>query len=83
MAEYTATGDPNIINKTFTGTTQIDIERYVERYLEIKQDYQNNIAATKADAGKLYAELKPIYDGGLLPSGYTTQYNQLETFVTT
>lgn len=83
MADYTQTGDPNIIDKTWTGATQINIENYVNRYLEIKNDYLDGIQRSKDDATKLYNELKPIYDAGWLPTGYTTQYNQLETFVTT
>ena len=81
MADYTPTGDPNIIEKIYTGTTQIDLTQFIDRYLDIKNEYLEGIARTKADAAKLYVDLKPIFDGGLLPSGFTTQYNQLEAFI--
>lgn len=82
MANYEQTGDSNIINKIFTGTTQVNISDFIQRYQDIKQEYLEGIARTKADATVLYNDLKPIYDSGWLPTGFTTQYNQLETFVT-
>ena len=41
---------------------------------------RNNI---KKGAQKLYDQVKPVYDAGLLPIAYDAQYFQLETFVTT
>lgn len=81
MADYYQTGDANVISKVFTGSTQVSISDYVDRYQDIKREYLDGIARSKEDAGRLYADLKPIYDAGWLPTGFTTQYNQLEAFV--
>jgi hypothetical protein len=77
MATYSGTTDPNIVNKYFTGTTEINLSNYLTRFNALKDGYLE----IKESASKLYDELKPIYDAGLLPTGYTTQYNQLENFV--
>lgn len=82
MADYIQTGDENIIQKIYTGTTNINLSDFIQRYQDIKQEYLDGIARTKVDATILYNDLKPIYDAGWLPSGFTTQYNQLEAFVT-
>ena len=82
MANYLETGDPNIIQKVFTGITTINLGGFISRYNEIKTQYLEDISVAKTNASKLYTDLKPIYDAGFLPTGFTTQYLQLETFVT-
>ena len=81
MATYTPTGNPDIINKAYSATTTVNIRDFIDRYQQIKQDYLNAIDNAKADGQKLLDDLQPIYVAGLLPSGFTTQYNQLVAFV--
>ena len=64
-----------------SGMTTIDIQGYVNRYLEIKGRYQTNLAQTKQEATLLYEELKPIFDAGLLPAKYNAGFAELEAFI--
>lgn len=82
MADYTATGNPDIINKAFTGSTTINIQDYIIDYLRIKDEYISDNIRTKEDATILYNELKPIYDAGLLPAKYNNEFQELENFIT-
>lgn len=77
MADYSATGDPDVVQKTWSGTTQIVLREYLSTFSILKNDYLE----LKSKANDLYADLLPIYNAGLLPTGYTTQYNQLVAFV--
>ena len=81
MADYYQTGNANVISKVYTGSTQVNLSDYLQRYQDIKEEYLNGITRTKADATVLYNDLKPIYDAVWLPTGFTTQYNQLQAFV--
>jgi len=81
MANYSPTENPDVVNKVYTGSTSIDLQGYADEYQRIKEDYLRGIATAKADARKLYTDLKPIHDLGLLPSKFNTAYAQLEAFI--
>lgn len=77
MATYSGTTNPDIIDKYYSGVTQVELRKYFDVYQSLKRDYLE----LKDRADLLYADLEPINNAGLLPTGYTQQYNQLVNFV--
>ena len=77
MATYSGTTDSDVVVKYYSGSTQINLREYLDRFQILKDSYLQ----LKSSASELLDELQPIYNAGLLPSGYTTQYNQLDNFV--
>ncbi len=45
MAEYSATGDPDVVDKTTTKTVTLTISNGVDKYLELEQRWLNRIQA--------------------------------------